>query len=604
MLLQQQQPQNQHPGSQTMSLPLISVNQLNRINRVSSNGSGGIQFTTNQVPVNSTAGCTPTSQAQISQIKILNQGAQIFTAPSSSASSNLPLSHTSSPSPSPTPPKAQILQIHQRPQTVGSPSPGPVLKIESPKPNNPGNNIPVRAQIVTSNGETLTIHRGAVPFNNAIRITRPLTPNPGNSTSTAQMKRMPHNLIAISHGPLLGNSGNHSLSGQGTISLIENSGQTINVSQASRNAALNKSIVVGSRESISPLPQGILKGSPFRIIQNVRITDQPVSSSSGNTNLNHTSHQVHSQNNSPGIISNVSNLADFITSQIAASNIRPISPISQDASNPLGQSNDAFAKPTSSTPVNAVTGKLSSGETVLDLFLDSSSLSTGMDGNTRKLYAVGGNQQNGALENNITDLLGNEIIMDLQDVVAVGMENPFSISDNEPPVIAEIVDVQTSNDLTPALSTPKSHNGVSNSSSVGLASGIATSIRQPNSFSQTPKLTIVSSSGVHSGIFSGAITTVSSGIPSIPSSSFITPTTLSVSGTVGRASNLTIGGLSNSVSPSVSSSTSSNFRAASIDASRLVNSSGNEANQMLTTQVSSTSIPFQNRRFLKFRFEM
>lgn len=607
MLIQQQQPQNQPQGSQTMSLPLISVNQLNRtLNRANSSGTAGLQFTTQcHVPASSNnSGCsTGVSQAHVSQIKFLNQGnqsiaTQLFPAPSSSISSTLPLTYSTSNNSPSSNPKPQILQIHQRPQLVTTSNAGSLGTTQNTKSNvNTANSIPVRAQIVTSNGETLTIHRASVPFNNSLRITRPQTSTNPNSATNPQIKRLPQNLIAISHGPSLS-----MLEGQLPLQVVQN--QNVVTSQGSRNVNLGKPIMVGSRDSASPLSQGILRGSPIRIIQNVRLTEQTVSSfgstgssntisNSGSTTLSSGSNQ---NNSSAGILSSVSNLADFITNQIVASNIRPISPINQESPHsvtpPVASNNDQFQKATS-TPVNALTGKLSGGETVLDLFLDTGNLSSSLEGSSRKLVAIGSGASNSSMDSSITDLLGNEIIMDFQDVVGVGgMDNPFGIiSDSEPPVIAEIVDVQTSNDIITQAGASSSKN-VGNMP-VSLASGNG-SLRHPISWTTTTgQPTKVTTTGAPTTVVSCNSTFSNSVLPSI-SSSFLSPPSLTLANTVSRGSSGIGGGFSNSSSASIPSSNSTNLRTANIDASRLVNSTGIEASPMLT-QVSSTPFPLKRK---------
>lgn len=628
LIQQQQQPQNQPQGSQTMSLPLISMNQINRsLNRAgaaNNNSASGLQFTTTQcqVPISSSAGggCNNNSSSpqHVSQIKILNQAGgqsiatQLFQAPGSNLpspnhSSSYPLSN----SPLSTNSKPQILQIHHpRHQLPGCPSPGPIMRIESPKSVvNNTNSIPVRAQIVTSNGETLTIHRGSIPFNNSVRITRPQNAGVGNFNPTSQMKRLPQNLIAISHSPMLSNNPNSP------------GGQSF------QNLGANKSVMVGTatRDNISPLPQGLLRGSPIRIIQNVRLSEQSVvtnfntstnssmASSNNNSITTVSSSHHHNSHSNTGIISSVSDLAEFITSQIAASNIRSISPVTQDIVTHSGiapsvlQNNEQIQQKNSNVTLS---GKLSGGETVLDLFLDPagnlSSTPPG-DNNGRKLLAVSGSNtssqsMNSPLDNSVADLIGcgNEIIMDLQDVMAMGVENPFSIiSETEPPgVIAEIVDVQTSNDIIAQQTSSSTMKGGTVSGLGTLNIGSVASIRHPpNNWTsqasisgQTPKLTIVSSSSVPSSVSTSSYSIIPSNVNN--PSPFLSPSSVAVSVALSRESSGTGGGglfVNSSSALNIPSSNSSNYRTANtIDASRLVNSTGIEASPMLT-QVSCNS---------------
>jgi len=250
-------------------------------------------------------------------------------------------------------------------------------KSGSPAPGNSSTsntNFPVRAQFLTSNGETLTIHRASTASSapSLIRVSRP-------PQQPQLVKRLP--------------PGNF-------ISMDPSKQQQFCLTTDSKTVTIK-------------LPKDGLWNSNSSTPSLRLISSSPSTSNA----------TIEPSNNNPGIIHSASGLADFITSQLAASNIGPISPLTQNSEQSQTENQQPMVVVFSKSNENSNSGE---GTRVNN---SSSSSSTSSYGS-----------------NPMADLINstNEAILDLQDTISES--SPYSlISELEPPNIAEIVDV-TSND--------------------------------------------------------------------------------------------------------------------------------------------------------------
>ena len=469
MLLQQQpqhpqphqqngQTQQQPQRPQTVPLPFINVSHSN-VSRGRPNSASSIHLSTNSnspgphtnpnstnkncpSPVFITSSQLRTSnspQPQTHQIKIVNpQFLQSHTNP------RLPFG------------QHQVLQIPiQRQQQ--HPAGGVNPRQET---------FPLRAQIVTSNGETLTIHRASGgSLNSQIRLTGQMRPfRPGI---------LPQNVV-ISTSRVSGSPGPQ-IQGPGS-----SSPGLSNPSNPNLNHGLNEQ---GIRRT-----QAGTVGSPVRIISRSNLHDNFLQTFVTNaTNSAHNSNNSNSTpppnpNNAGPSMSPVSNLAEFITSQLAASNIRPISPLAYE--NGGGRVSGTLpGSPASSIERNSNSPSIfiqhhqqthHQGQSDQQHRHETdSSQSTSSSSNIMLVSLISNetmkqeeSSQQEFSQSGMGELIPCDTIMDLQDAISV-IDSPYSlISETDPQNISEMIDIPSSMGSAP----PSSPAVVSTSMNPGTSS--------------------------------------------------------------------------------------------------------------------------------------
>jgi hypothetical protein len=494
MLLQQQHQHTQQSAqssqqrSQGVQLPFINVNQINRqlAQPGRPNSASGVLLTNPNANVtnssNVTGGNPSPQQIPQQNFKVINPQGQILNP------NNLNPNPSRSPSPTV---RHQVLHI-QRQQQIGN-----SLGAASTPAVSTANNFPVRAQIVTSNGETLTIHRAStVPINGPIRLNRAQY----GTVNVGQMRRLPKNFIISNRSNLDGSQSNPNNRQLGQFQLIQSQvagGVTnrvsVNTSTPSTSSS-SSTVSIIRKQSSNQIALCETGQNNVRIISLSEQSLQSVTTQDidGREMISNQAMDGGSLGNlGSSSVSSISNLAEFITNQLAASNMRPISPLTYDQNGMrLGErsspnvftihsqdpsSSDQFRnvqnspgprKPTSEGVVLVMNSN--GGINNSSSSSEASSISNSNNNNSMvNSSVISSSNQNSTnrysqAHNPMADLINctNEVIMDLQDVLASGVDSPYSlISEPEPPCIAEIIDV-ASNDSIATSGSSNFHSSV------------------------------------------------------------------------------------------------------------------------------------------------
>lgn len=390
MLIQQQnqptQQQSSQQRQQALQLPLISVSQLNRPQGPRPGGATNVTTPSSlnipNRPNSSVAGGITSSM--IHQHRVINSQAHLMTQ------SGVPSRHP-------------VLHLQKTSAPVGS-----------------NLSYPVRAQIVTSNGETITIHRAASPAPGPVRVARPAPAGYSYVTTNVgqQVKRLSSNVITVTNR-------------QGT--------PQPQTSASTQNQQRSSTPVGGRSLQSSQVNVGYQGANTAQFPQGLRLVSVEQTLNGNNSaSLESTEAVVATSAN----LSTISSLADFITNQIAASNIRSISPLTLDQ-NTLKGTNEAI-------PHIITSGSKGHGpESVLVRSTASSSatLSSNVINSNVISSSCGGVQDNKASTGLSLDLVPTspDVILDLQEVLGPGFENQYGIiSEPDSHAIAEIIDMPSS----------------------------------------------------------------------------------------------------------------------------------------------------------------
>ncbi|CAG7637940.1 unnamed protein product [Allacma fusca] len=419
-------------------------------------------------------------------------------------------------------------------------------------------NFPIRAQIVTSNGETLTIHRASsIPMSNLNGPIR-LRPPYGFNVNMAQVKRTANgNFVITSTGtadneetgnPLVSTNRSSPISHH-LVSCAEQ--QMISpgqVQNSNPNSSVSSVPVSTTTVSLSRqcIPTSIAYGSqmirsPLRIVSHSHPQASDVfqaASTYGSTNIAEnfnenssaanngtSSNGINNSTNQPSsnvhetVNNSVSNLADFITNQLAASNIRSISPLALDNNQRASSVGSETISTTCSPGIYSIQRSgittQSSQNPEQSFSADNNSLNTsgpsqGEHQSSLMVVSVINNHDNSLRKpteitqhvdkfpNPMADLINctNEAMLDLHDAISVNVDSPYSlISEPDPPNIAEIVDVPTTIDNVSTVSSSSSNLGLiqpgncSNSLSSSVASPVWLNSGSENS-SSSPNMII------------------------------------------------------------------------------------------------------------------
>jgi len=545
MLLQQQhQPSHlaapSQQRTQPVSLPFLNVNQINRplAQPGRPNSASGVLLTNpspNVTNANNSSGGN-ISSVNTQQIKVLNSQGQILTPQNPSCSS-----------PSPQTVRHQVLHI-QRHQ-VGSPgSPIPTTPVATSP-----SNFPMRAQIVTSNGETLTIHRASAPSNAPIRLTRAQY----GTVNVGQVRRLPQNFITISQRAVSSNSEVSQNSNRqiGQIQLLQSQSQQsngINSSGAGGNPSGNTVSIIRKQTS----NQIALCDAGQNNVRIISLSEQSLQSVTAQdidgSDVISSQLDANNTSNFGNSISSISNLAEFISNQLAASSMRPISPLTYDQSGLKsgdGNSPNSFSiqshdSSNSDLSVSESSKMFSDGPMlVLNTTGINNSSCSSKSSDAPNVSSSGSlvvnssiassnsqNQTKRYTHNPMADLINctNEVIMDLQDALAAGVDSPYSlISEPDVPSIAEIIDVH-SND---SIATSCSSNFQSNNS-IGSLSNNSFDHNWNNSHSQVNNLQnqVVQASNSRTPVTRSGPYLVS--VPSTPPTSISNPDPTNVNETI------------------------------------------------------------------------
>lgn len=476
--LQQIRPASPSPSQQThQQLPtFINVNQLNRpvavsVSQPSRPNSASSVVLTNPNPYNSNPPVANshkllTSSTTIPQSHFLRQS---FVPVSSQSSSSSP------------PVRHQLIHIQKQQFVTSSNNPS------SPGGPSTGSSYPVRAQIVTSNGETITIHRASAENSNGpmVRVATPPRPlsysyNNGQQTVVGQpqiqMQGSNSNkrFIAINR---VGSPGVIS-SGQQQIQLVSSQRASPGpVAGVAKQGSGSGGVSLG----ISGNTHGIQKpgqGGGIRLISLDQGSNNNNLSSSGNVSdlgeLIETS-----LGGTP--LNSISNLAEFITNQLAASNIRSISPLTLDQNLVKVPNNGEVNSPQQQISSRTNSQAQQGGIMIISSMANNSTPSSSTTSSNAAVNSnvisssssIGGAKNNGSVSQALSDFFNSaatptttEIIMDFQD--ALGSDSPYSlISESDSHAIAEIIDLHPSHhEIVVTSSAPSGSYIISNTASL------------------------------------------------------------------------------------------------------------------------------------------